>query len=116
MNTPRPKTIFVDVDDTLVRSVGQTRIPMAAVIAHIRRLHDAGHLLYLWSSDSADYARASAEELGIAHCFQAFLPKPQAYIDDQAVADWRFCRPAISCQPTAAKLNNLLPSPPFSHN
>ena len=92
MNTPRPKTIFVDVDDTRVRSVGQTRIPMAAVIAHIRRLHDAGHLLYLWSSGGADYARASAEELGIAHCFQAFLPKPQAYIDDQAVADWRFCR------------------------
>ena len=63
MNTPRPKTIFVDVDDTLVRSVGQTRIPMAAVIAHIRRLHDAGHLLYLWSSGGADYARTSAEEL-----------------------------------------------------
>ena len=41
---------------------------------------------------SHEYARASAEELGIAHCFQAFLPKPQAYIDDQAVADWRFCR------------------------
>ena len=92
MNPSRPKAIFVDVDDTLVRSVGQTRIPMPAIIAHIRRLHDAGHQLYLWSSGGADYARASAEELGIGQYFQAFLPKPQAYIDDQAVADWRFCR------------------------
>ena len=92
MNPSRPKAIFVDVDDTLVRSIGQTRIPMPAVIAHIRRLHDAGHQLYLWSSGGADYARASAEELGIGQYFQAFLPKPQAYIDDQAVADWRFCR------------------------
>ncbi|MBH5328712.1 HAD family hydrolase [Eikenella sp. S3360] len=92
MTPPRPQTIFVDVDDTLVRSVGRTRIPMAAVIADIRRLHAAGHALYLWSSGGAEYARASAEALGIAHCFLAFLPKPQAYLDDQPVADWRFCR------------------------
>ena len=39
----------------------------------------------------ADYARRSAEELGISECFQAFLPKPNAYIDDQAVHEWRFC-------------------------
>ena len=87
----RPSVIFIDVDDTLVRSVGSTRIPMPEVIRQVRRLHENGHMLYLWSSGGANYARRSAEELGISECFQAFLPKPSAYIDDQAVHKWRFC-------------------------
>lgn len=91
----RPSVIFIDVDDTLVRSVGSTRIPMPEVIRQVRRLHKNGHMLYLmlylWSSGGAEYARRSAEELDISQCFQAFLPKPNAYIDDQAVHEWRFC-------------------------
>ena len=45
--------------------------------------------MYCWSSGGGAYARESAEELGIAHCFEAFLPKPQVMIDDQAFGDWR---------------------------
>ena len=44
-----------------------------------------------WSSGGASYARQSAKEFGIEHCFQAFLPKPNLMIDDQSVADWRLC-------------------------
>jgi hypothetical protein len=44
------KVIFVDIDDTLVRSVGTKRIPMPAEIANVRRLHTDGATLYLWSS------------------------------------------------------------------
>ena len=87
----RQRVIFVDVDDTLVRSVGTKRIPMPNVIAHVRQLHASGAALYLWSSGGAEYARASAVELGIEHCFLAFLPKPDAYVDDQAVQEWRYC-------------------------
>lgn len=79
------------MDDTLIRSVGNKRIPMPSVVADIKSLHENGTALYLWSSGGSDYARASAVELGIAHLFVAFLPKPDAYIDDQAVQDWRFC-------------------------
>jgi cation transport ATPase len=86
------RTVFVDVDDTLVRSVGVKRIPMPSVVASVRDLHQKGVQLYLWSSGGAEYARSSAVELGIAECFVAFLPKPHAYIDDQAVEDWRFCK------------------------
>jgi predicted HAD superfamily phosphohydrolase YqeG len=85
------RVIFVDVDDTLVRSVGSKRIPMPSVISRVRELHEQGAELYLWSSGGAEYARASALELGLGHCFVAFLPKPDAYVDDQAVGDWRFC-------------------------
>lgn len=86
-----PRVIFVDVDDTLIRSFGQTHIPMPSAVAAIRQLHEQGAELYLWSSGGADYARASAKELNLEHCFVAFLPKPHVYIDDQAVHEWRFC-------------------------
>jgi hypothetical protein len=85
-----PRIVFVDVDDTLVRSVGAKRIPMPGVVAAVHALHRQGVALYLWSSGGADYARASAVELGLQDCFLAFLPKPQAYIDDQPVHEWRF--------------------------
>jgi hypothetical protein len=88
----RPLIVYIDVDDTLVRSVGSKRIPMPRSIARVRELHARGAALYLWSSGGGDYARQSAEELGIAECFVAFLPKPDAYVDDQAFVDWRDCR------------------------
>lgn len=88
----RPRIIFVDVDDTLVRSYGSTRIPMPPVIAQVRELYEQGHQLYLWSSGGTDYARASARELNIEECFVAFLPKPESYIDDQSFDEWRYCK------------------------
>lgn len=84
--------IFVDVDDTLIRSVGTKRIPMPRTVARVKQLHSEGADLYLWSSGGAEYARDSANDLGIAECFVAFLPKPTIIIDDQPVGDWRYCR------------------------
>lgn len=84
--------VFVDVDDTLVRSVGTKRIPMPRVIERVRAMHRDGATLYLWSTGGAEYARSSAAELGITECFTGFLPKPNLIIDDQAVADWRACK------------------------
>jgi len=88
----RPRVVFVDVDDTLIRSVGLKRIPIPEAVAGVKALHAAGDQLYLWSSGGAEYARLSAVELGIESCFLAFLPKPDIYVDDQAISDWRFCR------------------------
>lgn len=83
--------VYVDVDDTLVRSVGSKRVPMTGVIEHIRKLKADGATLYLWSAGGADYCRSTAVELGIEDCFEAFLPKPRIMIDDQEVKDWVFC-------------------------
>ena len=88
----KSRVIFVDVDDTLIRSIGTKRVPMPAVVAQVRALHANGATLYLWSSGGADYARQSADELGLSACFAAFLPKPDVYIDDQSVHEWRYCR------------------------
>jgi cation transport ATPase len=81
--------IFVDVDDTIVRSFGSKRIPIPTVIAAIRQLHERGETLYCWSRGGAKYAEASAIEFGIADCFAGFLPKPDVLIDDQALSDWQ---------------------------
>jgi hypothetical protein len=81
--------VYVDVDDTLVRSAGAKRIPMSEMIAHVRALSGSGAVLYAWSTGGADYARASARELGIEACFAGFLPKPHVLLDDQAPAEWR---------------------------
>ncbi|MES2465553.1 MAG: hypothetical protein V4671_33725 [Armatimonadota bacterium] len=88
-NRTKALVVYVDVDDTFVRSVGTKRIPVPSTIQQVRHLAEAGAELYCWSSGGAAYARASAEEAGIAACFSAFLPKPQVFLDDQVPREWR---------------------------
>lgn len=87
----RKVIIYVDVDDTLVRTVGSKRIPMPSVVAYVRHMKGEGAELYCWSTDGAAYARADALELGIIDCFVLFLTKPNVILDDQSVSDWRNC-------------------------
>ncbi|MEZ4320783.1 MAG: DUF705 domain-containing protein [Myxococcota bacterium] len=84
----RPLVVYVDVDDTLIRSFGSKRIAMSHTIERVQMLHAEGVELYCWSSGGADYARESAREVGLEGCFRAFLPKPTALIDDVEVANW----------------------------
>lgn len=80
----RPKVIFVDVDDTLVRSFGTKQIPIPRCADYVRRMYGEGHVLYCWSRGGAEYSRSVATSLGIAECFAGFLPKPDVVLDDQA--------------------------------
>lgn len=57
--------VYVDVDDTLVRSASTKRIPIPASITKIRALRTAGATMYLWSAGGAEYAQTTAVELGI---------------------------------------------------
>ena len=86
--TPSDLVAYIDVDDTLVRSFGSKRIPIPAVVQHVRDLHRAGVVLYCWSSGGAKYAEDSARELGLVACFSAFLPKPNIVVDDMPFASW----------------------------
>lgn len=86
------QTVFVDVDDTLVRFAGTKRIPIPSVLERVKKLHAEGAKLYLWSSGGAEYALDSAKELRIDYCFVGFLPKPNLIIDDQAISEWRYCK------------------------
>jgi hypothetical protein len=85
----RPLIVYVDVDDTLVRSFGSKQIPMSAVVDKIRGIaSQPGVALYCWSSGGAAYARSVCERLGIAELFVTFLPKPNLLVDDQALNTW----------------------------
>jgi hydroxymethylpyrimidine pyrophosphatase-like HAD family hydrolase len=98
----KPKIVFVDVDDTLVRSVGTKRIPIPSVINRVKQLKAEGAELYLWSTGGAEYARSSARELGILDCFVDFLPKPTIMIDDQPVHEWKSCKHLYPSQAESA--------------
>ncbi len=83
------RVVYVDVDDTLIRSVGDTRIAMPRTVEYVQALKANGDRVYCWSTGGAEYARATAEELGIVDCFEGFLPKPDVMIDDQLISEWR---------------------------
>lgn len=88
---PKDLIVYVDVDDTLVRSVGAKRIPIPETVAHVRQLSERGVSLFCWSAGGADYARQTALELGLEACFAAFLPKPHVLIDDHPPSMWPRC-------------------------
>jgi hypothetical protein len=81
--------VFVDVDDTLVWSVGTKRILILGIIKVVRQLKAQGAILYCWSSGGSDYACASAKEFGLEDCFVGYLPKAEVMIDDQPFQAWR---------------------------
>ena len=85
----KPMYIFVDVDETFVRNYGTKQIPIPSVIEHIKELKEQGAIMYCWSSGGSDYAKASAIECKIDHCFVGFLPKPDVMIDDLSIENWR---------------------------
>jgi hypothetical protein len=62
--------VYVDVDDTLVRSVGSKRIPIPAAIEHVKDLAGAGILETLSSGapnvDLNGYGRAVSVRIEIA--------------------------------------------------
>src|SRR4051794_34841447 len=92
MVNPALELVFVDVGDTLVRSGGSKRFPIAALVDRVRALKQAGATLYCWSTGGAEYARVSARDVGLEDCFVSFLPKPTIMIDDQPPAERRLCR------------------------
>lgn len=81
--------VYVDVDDTLVRTYGAKRIAMGRTVAAIRELATHDVVLYCWSSGGADYCREVCEELEIAELFKGFLPKPNILVDDVRVESGR---------------------------
>ena len=74
------------------KPLNSKRIPITPVAERVAALRAAGAILDCWSTGGAAYAREVAIELGLEHCFVAFLPKPTIMLDDQPPAEWRLCR------------------------
>ena len=58
-----------------------------------------------WSSGGAEYAKNSAIEFGIDHCFIGFLPKPEVAIDDMGFSQ---CRNLLQVHPNECSDNDLV--------
>ncbi len=113
MNRSPAPVIYVDVDDTLVRSFGSKRMPMGHMVSLVRSLKARGAQLYCWSSGGAAYARSAAAEVGLEECFEAFLPKPHLLLDDVQVGSWRLAQlhPAECSSLTADEVFTKLSRP-----
>ncbi len=71
--------IFVDVDLTLVDASGKV---FPGATEALTKLQARGCHLFLWSTNGGDYARKTAERLGLASKFEGFAAKPDIIIDD----------------------------------
>lgn len=71
--------VYVDVDLTLVDEHQRLK-PNAW--EGLLTLREAGCRLFLWSTNGSDYSRRIAERHEIAPLFEAFLPKPDVFVDD----------------------------------
>jgi len=87
-STMQNRTVYIDVDDTLVHTFGTKRIPLTHTIDFVRKLKESGVTLYCWSKAGAVYAKATAEELNLINCFDGFLTKPDVVIDDLLFKKW----------------------------
>jgi hypothetical protein len=65
MNPDKPLVVYIDVDDTLTRSAGTKVMPVRAVVEHAKELAKSGAAVYCWSTAGAEYARSTAQRLGI---------------------------------------------------
>jgi hypothetical protein len=81
----RQLCVYVDLDDT---SFAALKLNAFRYLRWSSTFADSTPTVRCWSSGGADCARTTAEELNIASCFAAFLPKPQVIIDDQLIAEW----------------------------
>lgn len=86
------KIVFIDVDDTLVRSFGSKQIPITHSVNCLKKLFQNGVEIFLWSSGGAEYCKKVAQNLGVSECIKGYLPKPNAYIDDQKMEEWKLCK------------------------
>jgi len=56
--SPDDRVVFVDVADTLVRTLSGKRFSIPDSIRHVQSLVDSGVVLYCWSSGGGDYAKS----------------------------------------------------------
>jgi len=113
MPDDQPLCIYIDVDGTLVRTVGDKNLPDDALVTRLREWRDQGALLYCWSSRGANYARSISKKLGIEACFVGFLTKPHVLVDDQGIERWAYflelspnLAASLSLQQMRAKLDS----------
>jgi hypothetical protein len=72
---------------------GGSRVIPGQLLTDAQLVQDPGFALPVAAcARGGQYCKASAAELAIDDCFVNFLPKPNVYIDDQPVHEWKSCK------------------------
>jgi TPR repeat protein len=86
----RPKTIYVDVDGTLILKNGTVNTQLINFLENMSEANGGDYQLILWSMAGHAHAEEVAEELKITHLFEHILTKPGYMIDDDGKNWLRF--------------------------
>lgn len=78
-----PKTIAVDIDDTLAMWDGENYHAHQEHITLIKQFHKRGHKLIAWSAGGAEWAAHVVREFGLEEYFEAAIGKFDWFIDDK---------------------------------
>jgi hydroxymethylpyrimidine pyrophosphatase-like HAD family hydrolase len=76
------KTLFVDVDDTLVIWEGESYRPHKKHVELIKRFHKRNQPVVVWSAGGWEWAERIVKELGLEPYVTAIMSKPVWWIDD----------------------------------
>ena len=74
--------IYIDIDDTLIRTIGSKIIPIPDTVNFIKNCNTNKNEIYLWSRGGAQYCKNIAIKLLLDHKITGYLPKPNLIIDD----------------------------------
>jgi len=80
---PAPKSVYVDVDGTLVRN----GVLNFTLVAELKTRKAAGYELVLWSMRGREHAQQAANHFEVSFLFDAILSKPGILVDDRGI-EW----------------------------
>lgn len=87
-----PKSIFVDVDGTLLSHTGKINVGLIAILEERKK---AGFEIILWSMRGSAHALDAAQYAGCTHLFSAIIPKPGLIVDDKGLMWLQDVRPMV---------------------
>ncbi len=79
---PATKTIYVDIDNTLVIWEGENFYGHPEHIESIKKFYKRGHTLVAWSAGGAGWADHAVQSLNLESYFTLAIGKPDWFIDD----------------------------------
>jgi predicted mannosyl-3-phosphoglycerate phosphatase (HAD superfamily) len=85
---PPPRSIFIDVDDTLIIASR----PNHSLVEWAKARHRQGYEIVIWSSRGTDHARAAADVCDLAGIAAAVVSKPGYIVDDKGWAWTRYTK------------------------
>jgi hydroxymethylpyrimidine pyrophosphatase-like HAD family hydrolase len=89
------KTVFFDVDDTLVIWEGTSYRPHNKHIELLKRFVERGQPVVVWSAGGYEWAERVVKELNLEGLVTAVMAKPQWWVDDLTANEVLFAHSRI---------------------